>query len=152
MPLNLPGLQTDLGNVFSTGGEEAQKALEWSNALRTFTTGIAYPVLPPAQDAARAALQAALAGFNASGQAHLVIDAALSAYAAALAVGMVANGATAAVPPTPGLLAPLLLAAFSANRAGALTPAAAASVVATVIHGWFLTGTYTVGAATSPWA
>jgi len=152
MPLNLPGLQADLGNVFSTGGNEAQKALEWSNAIRSFTTAVVFAVLPATQDAARVVLQGALSGFNASSQAATVIDTALSAYASALAVGMVANGATAAVPPAPGVLAPLLTATFLANRTGSLTPAAAASAVAAVIFGWFSTGTYTVGAVTSPWS
>lgn len=152
MPLNLPSLQADLAATFGTGGDESQKALAWSNAIRTYTAGIVFAVLPADQDAARAVLQAGLAGFNAPNAAASVLDAALSVYAATFAVKMVANGATAAVPPVPGTLAPLLTATFLANTTGLLSPTAAAATVAATLDGWFRTGTYTIGIIASPWS
>lgn len=152
MPLNLPSLQADLATTFGSGGDEPQKALDWSNAIRTYTTAILFAVLPADQDAARVVLQAGLAGFNAPNAAAGVLDAALSVYVATLAVKMVANGATAAVPPVPGTLAPLLTATFAANTTGLLTPTAAAAAVAATLDAWFRTGTFTIGIVVSPWS
>lgn len=147
-----PALLTDrLTQVFTTSGTESSKAEQWADALRLYTAPIVYVVLPPAQDAAKIALQAALLGFNVPGAAHVVLDTALSAYAATLALGMIANGATGATPPLPGILAPQLIAQFASNRLSVVSASVAANGIATIIHTWFLTGTYLIGMTPFPW-
>lgn len=123
--------------------DAADGARLWSDAIDLYTNG-GLAIVPPssAGAAARAALETALLGMAAPGAGPAVMDAAFAAYAATLAAGMLGPAVSAATPPVPGTLLPLLTAA-AAPAIAAPTPAAVATLaVATAIDAWFRTGTY----------
>lgn len=144
MPLNLPGLTSGLTDFFenydSENDTEATQASRWADEIRTFTTAIVPAVLPPAQDAAKAAFEAALSGMSGSGAGIAIFDSAFAAYATALAAAMIPAPPGGNVPP-PVLLSVTLSPVFVSNNMSGVTAAQAATSIATVIQAWFITGT-----------
>jgi hypothetical protein len=144
MPLDLPGLTSDLTTFFSAlPATEALCAAEWKTAIRSYTTAIVPVVAAPAQDAAAAAFETALAGMSAPGAGIAIFDTAFGGYAAALAAAMAPPGT-----PPPALLSVTLAPVFIANSAPGVTHAAAATAIAGAVNGWFLTGKDSGG---GPW-
>lgn len=144
MPLNPAGLTASLTSLFADPGDDAQVRAGWADAIRSYTTGIAPPVPSGVQDGARAALEAALAGLDAPGQAVAVLSLALVTYAASLAAGMAPPGVP---PPVPiaATLAPVAATLY-------LDHASAAAAWATAIDAWFRTGLAGAGAPPPPWS
>ena len=140
MPLNTPGLTSDLESLFASPGTAGDPPATtnltvqtaWADAIRAYTTAIVPAVPAPAQDAARLALLGALSGLSTPNQAVTVLSAGLVTYAASLAAGMTPPGTP---PPLPlsTTLAPVASAIYTSH-------AAAASAWATVIDAWFRTG------------
>jgi len=131
MPFDPTALQSDLEALFAAPPATAAAcAAAWSTAI----AGYAADVVPASTtvELAAATLETALATAFASESAAPSVDAALMAFAAQVAVGML-PGFTGAPPPAPLGIASLLLAPQE-------THAAAAAAFAALIDAWFRTG------------
>ena len=131
MPLDLVTLQTDLEALFSEPPLTAPGcAAAWASAV----SGYAAAVVPASTtvELAAATLETALAAAFATPSAASLVDAAFTAFAATVAVGM-APAFTGAPPPAPLSIGVL----FAAPQP---THAAAAAAFAALIDTWFKTG------------
>lgn len=144
MPLNVAGLQSDLGSFFAdpplvmidtevdfTASREAC-AQEWADAMQAYAAAIVPASTTVA--AAAATLSSALAGAFALPSAAAAFDAAFLAFATTVGGGMA--GFTPVPPPAPLGIATLL----GTTQA---THGAAAAAFATKIDTWMRTGTAT---------
>jgi hypothetical protein len=147
MPLIVAGLQSDLESLFTNPPNNvAACAQQWANAIGAYASGI----IPPSTTvtAAQAALQSALAGAFVSPAAAPVMDAAFTAFAAQVGLGMAP--AFSGVPP----VAPVGFATLFAPP-NPQTKAEAAARFASTIDAWFHTGIATLVAPPNtpqPWA
>lgn len=137
MALDLAGLTADLAAFFAAlPATEAECATQWSDIIRSYTTGIVPAVAGGVQDGAKSAMAAALAGMSNPSTGIDAFDGGFAAYAAALAAGMAPAGA---VPP-PAPLSDTMSAVYSSNNSPSVTPTQAATSMAGVIDAWFKTG------------
>jgi hypothetical protein len=146
MPLAIPALSSGLEAVASGPGSSVHDcATGWADACKSYALG----VVPPssAVAAASSTLASAFEAAFASGNAAAGMQAALTAWAAAVGVGM-APAFVAVPPPDPPDLASLFAPPFAA------THALAAARVSTALDGWLrgATSTPAAGGAASPWA
>lgn len=150
MPLALPALQSALETLFAEPPATAPECADaWSAALVDHAAGIvpASTTVPAAADALATALAAAFATPDPAPAAAAAFDAALTAFAAQVGVGMAP--AFAATPPVAPLGVATLLAAPSP------THAAAAAAFAALIDAWLRTGSATLVAppfTVVPWS
>ena len=139
MPVNLPGLQSDLESFFGNpppsdnpATARASAASSWASAMQSYATA----VVPPSTQVATAAtaLETALVGaFSGDVNSILVtMETAFLAFATTVGAGM-APAFVATPPPAP--------VGFATLTAPAASPAAAAATWATLIDTWFKTGT-----------
>lgn len=134
--------------------DEGAAAELWAGAIDAYAGLNILPTPTPiATASARAALSVGLLGMSAPGAGPLLFEAAFSAYAAAIALGM--GPSFVATPPPPGLA--VAMAAVGAAQLALVVPISTADQLLLhvgVIDFWFRTGTSTPsgGGSVSPWS
>lgn len=131
MPLDLPGLTSDLQDLFTSPPATREDCAQaWADAMASYAEGI----VPPSAAVAGAAATLAGALVTAFGSAAAApgMESAFASFAVTVGGGMV--GYTPTPPPSP--------VGFASQFAGGPQPtqAAAADAFANLIHGWLTTG------------
>jgi len=154
MPLILPDLINEIGSFSNpessnfTGYPETifDAANKWADAIDSYTSEIVPPTTTRAS--AKATLISSLNAINVqSGNAIVVMQTALTAYASTLATGM--QPSFTGVPP----ILPLVITPVSVLGMSGASNEEVISLLCNIIHTWFKTGTATsnVNGATVTW-
>ena len=150
----------DFGSFAGFPQNDAEAATAWATAIDTYTGG-GLTITPPslAGAAAFTAMQTGLAGLSLPGAAVALFDASFTAYAGALALGMIQGAVSAATPPPTTVSVPLFptpvpsIPALFVLGVGGADAATQAAAMANIIDVWFRRGTFVSGGGSpAPWA